>query len=180
MPTTGISKITLADEAYADAKGYRIKLLCRVIAGEDGAVCPFVEPHLVSLQDPLGGVEDVFNAIKVKGDAVGDVMFYGRGAGKLPTASAVVADVIAAARKLERASYHPWQPNRPECVQHPDTFVSPWYVRLAEGELAEGEKLDAVGPQAGESGWFTSPMTRPELEKLLAGKAVLSVIRILD
>lgn len=180
VPTKGITKITLADEAYAAVSGYRIKLLGRAIAQEDGSVCPFVEPHFVSLQDPLGGVEDVFNAIKVKGDAVGDVMFYGRGAGKLPTASAVVADVIAAARKLTRAGYHPWQPNRPEAVLSVDEFASPWFVRLAEGSLEAGEKLTIAAGSPEESGWITPAMTRPQLEEVLSDKKVLAVIRVLD
>lgn len=180
VPTTGITKVTLADEAYAAACGMRIKLLGRAIAQEDGSICPFVEPHFVSLQDPLGGVEDVFNAIKVKGDAVGDVMFYGRGAGKLPTASAVVADVIAAARKLTRSGYHPWQANRPDSVMPCDKLASRWYVRLAEGGLPVGEKLTIAQAEAGESGWITGAMTRPELNKMLEGKSVLSVIRVLD
>ena len=130
-------------------------------------------------QDPLAGVEDVFNAIKVKGNAVGDVMFYGRGAGKLPTASAVVADVIAAARQMDRAGYRPWQPNRPDAVFSPDELSSQWYVRLASGQLA-GEKLTVPNAEAGESGWITAAMTRPELDKLLAGRDVLAVIRVLD
>ena len=180
VPTTGITKITLADEAYAAACGRRIKLLGRAIAREDGSVCPYVEPHFVSLQDPLGGVEDVFNAIKVKGDAVGDVMFYGRGAGKLPTASAVVADVIAAARQLTRAGYHPWQENQPEKVLPADQLESAWYVRLAEGTLPAGEKLTIAGGEPGESGWITQPMTRGQLDALLADRKVLSVIRVLD
>ena len=180
VPTKGITKITLADEAYAAVSGYRIKLLGRALAQEDGSVCPFVEPHFVSLQDPLGGVEDVFNAIKVKGDAVGDVMFYGRGAGKLPTASAVVADVIAAARKLTRAGYHPWQPNRPEAVLSVDQFASPWFVRLAEGSLEAGEKLTIAAGSPEESGWITPAMTRPQLEEVLSDKKVLAVIRVLD
>ena len=79
VPTTGITQITLEDEAYAAACGRRIKLLGRAIAQADGKVCAYVEPHFVGQQDPLAGVEDVFNAILVKGDATGDVMFYGRG-----------------------------------------------------------------------------------------------------
>ena len=179
VPTTGITQITLEDEAYAAACGRRIKLLGRAIAQADGKVCAYVEPHFVGQQDPLAGVEDVFNAILVKGDATGDVMFYGRGAGKLPTASAVVADVIAAARQLERASYRPWSPNRPEAVVSPDTLATQWYVRLAQGTL-EGERLTIPGAAQGESGWLTPAMTRPELEQQLAGKAVLAVIRVLD
>ncbi len=179
VPTTGITKITLADEAYAAAAGKSLKLLGRSIAREDGTICAYVEPHFVGNQDPLAGVEDVFNAIKVKGNAVGDVMFYGRGAGKLPTASAVVADVIAAARQMDRAGYRPWQPNRPDAVFSPDELSSQWYVRLASGELA-GEKLTVPNAEAGESGWITAAMTRPELDKLLAGRDVLAVIRVLD
>ena len=179
VPTTGITKITLADAAYAAACGRRIKLLGRAIAQPDGTVCAYVEPHLVSLQDPLAGVEDVFNAITVKGNATGDVMFYGRGAGKLPTASAVVADVIAAARQMERASYRPWQPNRPQGVASADRLAAQWYVRLAQGEL-DGQRLTIDQAQAGESGWLTPAMTRPQLETMLAGKDVLAVIRVLD
>ena len=178
-PPTGITEITLADEAYAAAAGRSLKLLGRSIAREDGTICAYVEPHFVGNQDPLAGVEDVFNAIKVKGNAVGDVMFYGRGAGKLPTASAVVADVIAAARQMDRAGYRPWQPNRPDAVFSPDELSSQWYVRLASGELA-GEKLTVPNAEAGESGWITAAMTRPELDKLLAGRDVLAVIRVLD
>ena len=94
VPTKGITDITLADVDYAAAAGKKIKLLGRAIRQQDGKVCACVEPHLVDESNPLSGVEDVFNAIAVRGDAVGDVMFYGRGAGKLPTASAVAADVI--------------------------------------------------------------------------------------
>lgn len=179
VPTRGITQITLADEAYADACGRRIKLLGRAIAQDGGKVCAYVEPHFVSLQNPLAGVEDVFNAITVKGNATGDVMFYGRGAGKLPTASAVVADVIAAARQLERASYRPWAPNRPECVASVEDLPSQWYVRLAQGELS-GQRLTIPQAQPEESGWITPAMTRPQLESVLAGKDVLAVIRVLD
>ncbi|MCF0124045.1 MAG: homoserine dehydrogenase [Ruminiclostridium sp.] len=180
VPTIGITKITLADEAYADSCGMRIKLLCRAIAGADGSICPFVEPHFVSMKDPLGGVEDVFNAIKVTGDSVGDVMFYGRGAGKLPTASAVVADIIAAVRKHTLAGYQPWQENRPGDVMFAERFASRWYVRLAKGELTGAKKLSAHQVQGEESGWMTGPMTRIDLNAELEGKTVLSVIRVMD
>lgn len=167
VPTTGITSITLADEAYADACQRRIKLLGRAIAREDGTVCAYVEPHFISLQNPLAGVDDVFNAILVKGDATGDVMFYGRGAGKLPTASAVVADVIAAARQLERASYRPWQPNRPSSVVSSDQLGQPVVCPIGGGHLfwrasdhfrreGRGERLDhacndpsTAGPDVG-------------------------------
>ena len=159
VPTRGITKVSLEDERAADRLGYRVKLLGRSIAAEDGTVTAYVEPHLVPVEEPLAGVDDVFNAIMVKGDATGDVMFYGRGAGKLPTASAVVADVIAAVRKLDRASYRPWQPNRPELVGSVDALVSPWFVRTADG--AE----------------ITAPMARAQAEAAYAGAE--SLIRVL-
>lgn len=159
VPTRGITKVSLEDERAADRLGYRVKLLGRSIAAEDGTVTAYVEPHLVPVEEPLAGVDDVFNAILVKGDATGDVMFYGRGAGKLPTASAVVADVIAAVRKLERASYRPWQPNRPELVGSADALVSPWFVRTADGAA------------------ISAPMTRAQAEAAHAGAE--SLIRVL-
>lgn len=159
VPTRGITRVTLEDERAADRLGYRVKLLGRSIAAEDGTVTAYVEPHLVPVEEPLAGVDDVFNAILVKGDATGDVMFYGRGAGKLPTASAVVADVIAAVRKLERASYRPWQPNHPELVGSADALVSPWFVRTADGAA------------------ISAPMTRAQAEAAHAGAE--SLIRVL-
>ena len=102
VTTEGIRGVTLEDVAYADSVGYKIKLLGRAIRQPEGRVCAFVAPHLVSRENPLSGVEDVFNAIAVTGNAIGDVMFYGRGAGKLPTASAVVADVIDIAKDLKK------------------------------------------------------------------------------
>jgi homoserine dehydrogenase len=179
IPTQGITKITLEDEAYADACGYRIKLIGRAISGDDGKILAYVEPHLVLATSPLGGVEDVFNAIMVRGDAVGDVMFYGKGAGKLPTASAVVADVIAAARKLERAAYRPWQANRPNDVADLNDLASRWYVRLASGEL-EGEKITCAGAPAGESAYLTEALTKPQLDAALEGKQVLAALRLLN
>lgn len=180
VATKGITQVTLEDEAYAASCGYRIKLLGRAIARDDGTLCAYVEPHFVSIQDPLGGVEDVFNAIKVKGDATGDVMFYGRGAGKLPTASAVSADVIAAARKMERAGYRPWQANRPQAAVGPEALESRWYVRLAEGTVSGGQLLTRSGAPAGECAYLTPPLTREALDGKLSGKELLSVLRVLD
>lgn len=95
----GITQITPGDIAYAKELGFVIKLLG--IAKEvDGQVEVRVHPAFIPQAHPLASVNDVFNAIFVKGDAVGETMFYGRGAGELPTASAVVADVIDVARDI--------------------------------------------------------------------------------
>ena len=108
-------------------------------------------------------------------------MFYGKGAGKFPTASAVSADVIAAARKMERAGYRPWQPNRPESVASLDDLSSRWYVRLAHGALADAQRLIYGRVDAAERTYTTNQsMTRPQMEALLADLPVLAAIRVLD
>jgi homoserine dehydrogenase len=98
----GIRGITARDIAVARDLGYRIKLLAIAHQADDdpGAIQARVHPALLPLKHPLASVNDVFNAVLVRGDAVGDVMFYGRGAGSLPTGSAVVGDLIACARNL--------------------------------------------------------------------------------
>ena len=90
----GIREITQEHIAKANEMGARIRLVARAVLPEDGCVCLSVEPYYVRRDNPLYGVDDVFNAVSVTGDSVGEVMFYGKGAGKLPTASAVVADVL--------------------------------------------------------------------------------------
>lgn len=98
--TEGISNISLADMQYAQAMDSTIKLI-GISKRVGDKIFARVSPAIISHDHPLSNVEDVFNAIVVKGDAIGDAMFYGRGAGKLPTASAVVADIIDIARHNE-------------------------------------------------------------------------------
>ncbi len=105
----GITGITLDDFAFAKRHGYTLKLLaiCEWIESEgdsEGKISVRVHPAMVSLTHPLASVRDAFNAVFVEGDAVGELMFYGRGAGGLPTASAVLGDVIDAAHNLRFGS----------------------------------------------------------------------------
>ena len=180
VPTVGIRGVTLGDMACGAACGRKIKLLGRAISNPDGTICAYVEPHLVCESNPLAGVEDVFNAITVKGNVTGDVMFYGRGAGKLPTASAVVADVIAVARKMSRSGYRQWKSNRADGAVSPDVLVSRWYVRLKSGDIADAEQIAAESLPEGERAYLTSAMTRKDLDKKLKDTTVLSVMRLLD
>ena len=185
VPTQGIREVTLADVAYADSCGYKIKLLGRCLREPEGKVCAFVAPHLVSCENPLAGVEDVFNAIAVTGNAVGDVMFYGRGAGKLPTASAVVADVIDIARDPKRDRGNQWGPGSEDLVVSSDSLTSRWYVRanlsMDQARLACGEILPLArsGAPAQEAAFLTQPMTYPQLMDRLAGVETCSVFRVL-
>ena len=108
--TEGISNITLRDVEYASKWGGVIKLLGKVSILESGKIAVTVYPAFVSNESQLSLVDDVFNAIMVNGDATGEVMFYGRGAGKLPTASAVVADVIDCVKHTKARKYLDWAP----------------------------------------------------------------------
>ena len=96
----GITKITPDDIKYAKELGYVVKLLAIAKDNVDNGIEVRVHPAFISNKHPLSSVNDVFNAIYINGNAVGEAMFYGRGAGSLPTASAVVADVIDVARNI--------------------------------------------------------------------------------
>ena len=187
VPAEGITGITLADVDYAAAAGKKIKLLGRAIRQEDGRVCALVAPHLVDESNPLSGVEDVFNAIAVRGDAVGDVMFYGRGAGKLPTASAVVADVIDIANHQGHRKAVSWAAGGDDVVCSAEDLKSIWYVRAMASEnalqsaLGDAKMLSKVDAEEGVAACVTcEELTRGELEQRLAGMELLSVIRVLD
>ena len=144
VETEGISKITLNDVAYADKADCVVKLLGRTVLNDDGSIYAFVAPHFVSKSSPLASVEDVFNAIMITGDMLGDAMFYGQGAGKLATASAVVADMIDCARHNEKRRNIGWGDGSKKLVRPLDTFESGWYVRLKGKDAAE--KLKAAFP----------------------------------
>ncbi len=111
IKTEGITKITKRDMEYAHALNKEIKLLGTCKKTEKG-VYSIVAPYMIDKEHPLATVNDVFNAIFVKGNMVDDVMFYGRGAGKLPTASAVVSDVVECAKNLGKNLPIQWN-NKP-------------------------------------------------------------------
>ena len=109
--TEGITEITKEDVGYAAAYGGVIKLIGRAVRAEDDRLYCSVSPMIIPQDNLLADVTDVFNAVAVKGDSVGDVVFVGRGAGKLPTASAVVADVIDEVKHLNARKYLFWEPH---------------------------------------------------------------------
>ena len=122
--TKGISKIDLKDVQVADEMGYSIKLIARVIKLEDGKILPTVMPMLVPHSNIMSGVNDVFNAVLVDGDAVDKTMFYGRGAGKFPTASAVAGDLIDSVKHDKTVFSQSWE------SAEDDSFIASPDLRL--------------------------------------------------
>lgn len=136
----GITKITLEDVANADKLGCVIKLLGRSVRCEDGTAYAYVAPHLIHKESPLAAVEDVFNAIMIDGNATGEVMFYGKGAGKLATASAVVADMLDSIEHKDNRRRIFWGDGSKNLLRPLDTLQSAWYVRF-KGAQKDVEEL---------------------------------------
>lgn len=141
--TEGITEISLDDVSLAGKMGYAIKLVGLFQRLADEKVLVRVSPMLLLEDHPLAGVEDVFNGIFVKGDAIGDVMFYGRGAGKLPTASAVVADMIDSCRNIDRNKPLVWNVVSDSFVMDYKEAEVSYFVRLQNTEETK-ESIRAV------------------------------------
>lgn len=149
--TEGIAAITLADVQAAEAYGGVIKLIGRVHKLPDGHLHCMVSPMVLPKTSLLADVNDVFNGILVRGDAIGDVVFYGRGAGKLPTASAVVADVIDEAKHLSARKYFFWSRGQEGYVRDYREEPSAELIRtrFASGTAEEArQRVQAVFPAA--------------------------------
>ena len=143
--TEGIAKITTEDMKYAKAMGMTIKLLASAQRQGD-RIEAIVAPALLGAAHPLYSVNDVFNAVFVRGNMLGDAMFYGSGAGKLPTASAVVADIVDAAKNSARSTMTVWSEDKLDLLPREDSLRK-FFVRVKGDPDAEKEKLDQIfGP----------------------------------
>lgn len=157
IQTRGISGVTLEDVRYADKLGCAVKLIGYARREKDG-VYASVSPMLVKKTDPLAGIDDVFNGIKIKGSFVGDVMFYGRGAGKLPTASAVVADIIDILENRGKDLKMSWT-NGGDYLIAEDKKTARYYLRVRGGSAPAESVSIGIG---GEYAYFTPALTEEE------------------
>lgn len=182
--TEGITKITAEDFAYAKKLKRAIKLLA-TSRMTDGKVYAMVAPFMIPEEHPLYSVNNVFNAIFVRGNMLGDAMFYGSGAGKLPTASAVVGDVVEAARRAGCNEPVEWAEDKLE-LSDISSARRQFLVRVSSAEASE-EKVKEVfgavefvdGDIAGELGFLTPEMSEANYEKKAAGlPGILNRIRI--
>ncbi len=144
VKATGITEITLDDVDYADKLGYVIKLIGHCAKLSDDKITAAVYPALVPRDNMLAGVNDVYNAVVVKGDATDDVMFYGKGAGKLPTASAVVADIIDCVKHLKARKYLFWEDGDQDYVESQENVPTRLYVRLTDTDNSVAPQIKAI------------------------------------
>ena len=185
IDTDGITNITLDDVKYAAAMDSVIKLIGYAQFDENGKVYSIVSPMVIKNSSPLAGVDGVFNAIMVTGDCVGDVMFYGKGAGKLPTASAVVADVVDAVKHSDRSKKIFWEKPTENIMADIDSKKFEYFVRTTDSAenvqkiFGKCEFVDNIIDN--ESAFVTSPLTKSEVEEKLAKLSdVVANIRVMD
>lgn len=185
----GISKITLEDVAFAESYDCVIKLIARAKKIADGKITVMVTPCFVKNSSMLSGVSGVFNACLVRGDMTGDVLMYGKGAGKLATASAVVGDIIDCASNDKERKFFGWADERPDFVSSHLENETALYVRATDGNKAEIEKvfgtaeyLQRENQPENEIAFVTPVMKESELEAKLSQLNInlITTIRISD
>ena len=186
IETEGITNITAEDVKYASELGYSIKLIGYLKDMDDkrpGTIYSIVAPMFVEKDCPLSDVNGVFNGILVTGDSVGDVMFYGRGAGKLPTASAIVADVIDSVKHIERSKKIEWVNPENNIMYPKEEAEFKYFVRVKDEKAVEKFKksVEIRDVVPGETGLITELMKEAEMNALKEElKDKISVIRVLD
>ncbi len=192
--TEGITKITLTDVEYVRSWGGVIKLIARASRVGEDKISAIVSPALVKNSSQLAGVNDVFNAILVRGDATGDVVFYGKGAGKLPTASAVVADILDCARHMTERKDFGWESGTDNYVVDYTELETALYVRAETNNKEKSEKdiisvfgkaeiLERADAPENEIAFVTPWASEKELEaklKTVSSLNILSKIRVVD
>lgn len=180
--TEGITKITTNDFAYAKKAGYTIKLLA-MSKEVDGKFFAMVTPCMINDQNPLYFVNDVFNGILVHGNTLGNTMYYGAGAGKLPTASAVVSDIIDCVKHLGKTVFCFWDKEELQ-LSSMDDSVKRFFVRVKDADFAKAKEVfgdvEEIDAQiAGEKGFFTQAMSEKAFkEKSAQVGEIISRIRV--
>lgn len=179
--TEGITKISAIDIRYAKAMGRSIKLLATSKKTKDGYAA-MVAPYLLSAANPLFSVSDVYNAIFVHGNVLGDAMFYGSGAGKLPTASAVVADIVEMAKHLEINIAVEWSSKKMQLSDYKE-LENQFFVRTSSAKediekAFQNVSYVELSDATGEVGFVTETMTEADYEKAAAALDVIQMIRV--
>ena len=180
VPMEGIAGLSLEDVKIARRAGYRVKLLGRALRLPEGGHTAYVAPHLISEENPISNVEDVFNAVMVRGNATGEVMFYGKGAGEMPTASACVADVMECLQASPRRQEIGWSDST-EGFQDPAELRTRHYFRIA-GSLSDAAAAFGdveVLSENGETAFLTDVISGQDAARLSGKLNVRACMRVL-
>lgn len=176
--TEGITEITLEDVKYAEAYNCVIKLIGRVKRLDDGKIDIIVAPMFVPNKSQLANIDYEFNGIMVRGDCTGDVVFYGKGAGKLPTASAVVADVVDCCKHLKTRKFLFWADGNGDNILPYEESVTAMYIRanttfeFAQEVFGCIDKIEKADSPEGEIAFVTAQLPYGEIiEKSQHSKA---------
>ncbi len=182
----GIRAVSREDVEYAQRLGCVVKLLGRALRLPDGTAAAYVAPHFISKANLLSHVDGVMNGIVVRGNAVGECLFYGPGAGGRATASAVVSDVVDALLHASRRKDWGWAASGAPEPQSAAAVVSRWFLRTDAGLAPIGAAFGNVqflshsGAPAGEYAFLTPPMTETALLARVGDMPLLSRYRVLD
>ena len=183
IPTEGICGVTAEDIACAKSLSAKVKLLAS-IRRDDEKVSAMVAPFLVFDNCQLYHVDNVFNGILVTGNATGEVMFYGKGAGKLPTAGAVAGDIIEAAKYYGLPSDTIWSKTKANMADQ-GSSIGRFYVRVNENVAMEarrslGVTAESSSSKAGEVAFITEAMSEKDFSAKIDKLNILSKIRVYD
>ena len=162
IPTEGIDKISADDVKTAEQCGFSIKLLARAKQLSDGKIFAKVSPALVKNDSPLATVNDVFNAVLIKAETTGEVLFYGKGAGKMPTASSVIADIIEAEKTDGNIKSVFWEDGAQSAAAEKDSVSERYFIRTdcdVSALLLKAEKVS-------DSSYITNPLNESEISVL--------------
>ncbi len=182
--TEGITKITLEDVKYCESINSVIKLI-GCASNRDGKLAIMTCPAVIDGESQLAGVNDVFNAILVKGDATGDVVFYGKGAGKLPTASAVVSDIVIAAKEKTTTRMMSWEDSAQDFITPVNQVSNRFYVRAnaaksdVEALFGEVRYLWRENAPADEVAFITESINEADFAEKCNKINVIGSIRVL-
>jgi len=183
--TEGITRVTLDDVKYCESMNSVIKLI-GFAAKRGDSVAVMTCPAVISEDSQLAGVNDVFNAILVRSDATGDVVFYGRGAGKLPTASAVVADIVNALKTDHTTRSMNWEDSAQDFIIPYKKLDNKFYVRAKADRKTVGSIFGEVrflsrdGAPEDECAFVTGIMNEADFEEKCGRLNVIGTLRVLD
>lgn len=180
IPTEGITEITAEDVSAAEKCGFSIKLLAKAKRLDNEKIFAKVSPALVKSGSPLSTVNDVYNAVLVRAETTGEVLFYGRGAGKMPTASAVVSDIIECAKAKSNIENVYWEDGAQSVFAGKDSVPEKYFIRT-DGDV---DHISLGLEKLCENVFMTKPLTESEFsvlkEKINEHGSLLSKIPLFE